>query len=219
MAMRLGIFGGTFNPIHMAHLRSAEEVREAHGLDEVWFIPSASPPHKSAASVAPARHRLAMVRRAISGNPSFRVSSIELQRRGRSYSIDTLRVLQKHRPQAQLSLILGLDAFAEIGTWKEYESLFSLCDMIVTSRPGSTAGRLRRFLPVAARRHFWYAPDRLSLQHRSGRRVFYQTISDLDISATMIRGHIRRGESIRYLVSPGVERYIRQHHLYVERTA
>jgi nicotinate-nucleotide adenylyltransferase len=215
--IRIGIFGGTFNPIHLGHLRSAEEVREAQGLDRILFIPSASPPHKGARDLAGAAHRLAMVKLAIAGNPHFRASSIELQRDGRSYSIDTLRLLRQRQPRAQFAFILGLDAFQEIGTWKEYRSLFGLCEFIVTSRPQYRAVRLRALLPVAARGEFCYSPDGLSLEHRSGHRVVYQRISDFAISASAIRERLRAGASIRYLVHESVSRYIARHHLYSRR--
>jgi nicotinate (nicotinamide) nucleotide adenylyltransferase len=133
--MRIGIFGGTFNPIHLAHLRSAEEVRAALRLDHVLFIPSAAPPHKRSDGLTSPAHRLAMVRLAIRGNPHFRVSTIEIERRGRSYSVDTLRALRRRIPGARFFFIMGMDAFREIATWKEYRSLFALSNIVVTSRP------------------------------------------------------------------------------------
>ena len=215
--MRVGILGGTFNPIHLAHLRSAEEVREAQRLDEVLFIPSATPPHKRADGLMTAAHRLAMVRLAIRGNPHFRVSTLEVERRGRSYSVDTLRALHAQLPRAQFFFILGMDAFREITTWRDYQSIFALCNLVVTSRPAYDDAPLLRALPVAVRAEFCYRPKAKRLEHRTGNQVIFQRISDLDISASAIRHRLHRGFSIRYLVPTNVERYIAQHRLYARR--
>jgi nicotinate-nucleotide adenylyltransferase len=211
---RLGVFGGTFDPIHVAHLRCAEEAREQLGLDRVLFIPSASPPHKGGRAVASARDRLAMVRRAVARNPGFEVSPMELERRGRSYTVDTLRVLRERLPDTRLVLLLGLDAFREIGTWKEYEALFVLADMAVFSRPGHRSSNLRALLPIAARGSFCYSRSRRRLEHRSGNQVIFLDVTALDISATAIRRRAAQGRTIRYLVPPGVERYVSEHRLY-----
>ncbi|HVM97026.1 MAG TPA: nicotinate-nucleotide adenylyltransferase, partial [Candidatus Acidoferrales bacterium] len=202
--MRIGILGGTFNPIHLAHLRSAEEVREAQGLDRVLFIPSASPPHKRQRDLASAAHRVAMVRRAIAGNSAFRVSTIELDRPGRSYSVDTLRSLLQRMPQATFTFILGIDAFREIGTWKEYRALFGLCDIVVTSRPPRLQTRLNESIPVAAQKDFCYRRRTNTLEHKTGHRIVYQEISDLEVSASYLRERLARGLSIKYLVPPSV---------------
>jgi nicotinate-nucleotide adenylyltransferase len=214
-ARRIGILGGTFNPIHLGHLRSAEEVREAQRLDRVLFIPSASPPHKRHDGLASAPHRLAMARRAVSGNPFFRVSTIEIERSGHSYSVDTLRALHVRMPGAAFAFIIGMDAFREIDTWKDYESIFELCDLVVTSRPPRAETALIDLLPVAVRDQFWYAGG--DLAHRTGNRILFQRISDLDISASAIRERLAAGLSIRYLVPPAVERYIVRHGLYGRR--
>ena len=213
-AARIGLLGGTFNPIHLAHLRCAEEVCEAQGLDRVLLVPSATPPHKGAGNLAPAAHRLAMVRLAIAGNPRFRVSTLEIDRGGRSYSVDTLRALRTAMPAAQFTFIMGLDAFREIDTWREYTQLFELCDIVVTSRPPLRAPPGRRILPVAVRRHFWYLPEQVVLEHQKGTRVIFQPITALDISATAIRQRLATGSSIRYLVPDPVLRYIQRHGLY-----
>lgn len=215
--MRIGILGGTFNPIHLGHLRSAEEVRERHRLDRVLFIPSASPPHKKRARIAPAANRIAMIRRAIAGNPWFRVSTVEIDRSGRSYTVDTLDQLRRAHPRHEFVFILGADAFREIATWKDYRRLFELCDFIVTSRPSCDEIRLSSLLPVAARKDFCYLKNRNVLEHRSGHEIVFQRISDLAISSSDIRDRSRRGDSIRYLVSPTVESYIARHQLYGRR--
>ena len=217
-APRIGIFGGTFNPIHLGHLRSAEEVREAQRLDRVLFVPSALPPHKPAAGVASAADRVAMVRLAIAGNPHFRVSTIEVDRGGHSYSVDTLRLLRARRHAARFVFIIGLDAFREISSWKDYQDLFTLCDLVVTSRAGIAAAPLRAALPVAVRRDFCYRPEARALEHRTGNQIIFQSITDLDISASAIRHQLRSGSSIRYLVPAAVARYIARHGLYAGRS-
>lgn len=217
--MRIGIFGGTFNPIHLGHLRSAEEVRECQQLDRILFIPSASPPHKRGADVAPARHRLAMVRLALAGNRAFQVSSIEIDRPGHSYSVDTLDALGTANPKVRYTFILGLDAFREISTWKNYRRLFELCDIVVTSRPSYDEASLPALIPIAAQKDFCYRPKRNVLEHRSGHQIVFQRVSDFAISASDIRARRRRGDSVRYLVPQSVERYLARHNLYGRRPA
>src|SRR5215470_5358451 len=208
---RIGIFGGTFDPIHIGHLRCAEEAREQLRLDEVLFIPAADPPHK-ARRITPAVHRLAMVRRAIAGYAPFRASTIEIDRGGRSYTVDTLRALRAELPSGTaLTLLLGLDAFREIGTWKEYRALFGLADVAVWTRPPHRIGSALALLPVAARADFCYGPNQTRLRHRTGNQIRFLTVTALDVSASAIRLRLRRGRSIRYLVPSPVERYLSRH--------
>lgn len=215
--MRIGIFGGTFNPIHIGHLRSAEEVREQQRLDRILFVPSATPPHKKHLEIVPAADRLAMVRCAIAGNVGFRASSVEIDRAGRSYSVDTLDSLRVAHPRVRFAFILGIDAFREIATWKSYQRLFELCDIVVTSRPSYENTPLLSLIPVAARKQFCYRRHRKVLEHRSGHEVVFQQVTDFGISASDIRERKRRGESIRYLVPKTVETYINRHGLYGHR--
>ncbi|MEO8602638.1 MAG: nicotinate-nucleotide adenylyltransferase [bacterium] len=215
----LGVYGGTFDPVHFGHLRCAEEAREQLGLQRVLFIPAADPPHK-ARRMTPAAQRLAMVRLAIAGNPAFAASPIELQRRGPSYSIDTLRQLRAQLGTAtHLTLLVGLDAFRDIGTWHEYRSLFGLADMAVWSRPPLRLVAPRALLPVAARKDFCYGSSRTELIHHTGNRIRFLTVTALDISASAIRQRARRGRSIRYLVPAAVERYLIREGLYMQSRA
>jgi len=156
--MRVGLFGGTFSPIHFGHLRSAEEVREAFSLDRVYFMPAARPPHKGGGDVAPAAHRLKMVELAVADNPFFSASAVEFERGGPSYSIDTIRHFLTTLQPAALSFIVGLDAFHELHTWKDYAAIPELCDLIVTSRPGLPTPPPEQLLPVALQTVFWYDP-------------------------------------------------------------
>lgn len=214
-APRVGVFGGTFDPIHVAHLRCAEEAREQLDLDRILFIPAADPPHKTGRRIAPAHHRLAMVKLAAAGNPRFRVSTVEIERRGPSYTVDTLRSLRlRLAPGVRLMLLLGLDAFRELDTWKEYRRLFALADLAVWTRPPGRIRATRALLPVAARREFCYANDQRTLIHDTGTRIHFLTVTALDISASDIRRRLQRGESVRYLVPSAVERYATREGLY-----
>jgi len=210
---RIGLFGGTFNPIHLGHLRGAEEIRGTFNLQEVIFIPAAIPPHKVAEGVIEARHRLEMVRLGTATNPSFSATDIELTRPGKSYSIDTVRYFRERHPNA-LFFILGRDAFVEIGTWKEFQQLFSLCNFIVMTRPGFQKNLSKVQLPESLVRVFRYDEEIKGWIHPSGHTLHFREITYLDISSTRVRELIETGESIRYLIPAEVEAYIRREGLY-----
>ena len=215
--MRIGLFGGTFDPIHWGHLRSAEEVREAFALDRILFIPTAKPPHKRGQTKTSARDRLAMVRLALASNPLFGVSTVEINRRGVSYSIDTLRhFAQRNRGADSYYFILGLDAFREIGSWKDFREVFPLCNFIVTSRPGSRKTNLLSGVSVAVQKLFCYDPVRKFYRHRSGTTLHFLQLTDFAVSASDIRARVRQKKSIRYLVPKTVEGYIDKRGLYTE---
>ena len=157
--MRLGLFGGTFDPVHSGHLKSAQEVREAYALDEVCFVPCGVPPHRNARPGAAAHHRLEMVRLAVADNPGLGVSDLEVMRPGASYSIDTVRhFAARLAPGDALYLILGLDAFLLIGSWKDWRELLALTHVIVTSRPGFGGELPYDKIPVVVREAFCYDP-------------------------------------------------------------
>jgi nicotinate-nucleotide adenylyltransferase len=207
--------GGTFDPIHLAHLRVAEELRERFDLDVVRFVPSAVPPHKRGRGVLAAPHRLRMVERANAGHPGFVAWDVELRRQGPSYSIDTLRTLRHEvGADARIVFALGWDAFAEIHTWREYAAIFGVCDVAIVTRPGHPTTLRREHLPVATRGAFRYDRASAGFRHASGHAVTLHAVTALDISATDIREHVRRGRSIRYLVPDAVREYIATHHLY-----
>lgn len=211
----VGIFGGTFDPIHLGHLRAAEEVRESQGLDEIRLVPAAVPPHKTRAGISGAHHRLAMTRLATAGVPGFRVWDVELARPGPSYSVDTLRTVRAEvGPGARVVFVVGRDAFAEFHTWHEYDTIFGLCDVVVVTRPPWPLGLTLDDLPVATRPAFRYDPGSEAIRHVSGRGVSLQRITALDISATAIRASVAEGRSIRFLVPPAVEAYIAERRLY-----
>lgn len=213
--MKIGLFGGTFDPIHWGHLRSAEEVGETYKLDRVYFIPAAIPPFKRAQTATPATDRLQMVRLAVAHNPRFRASTIEISRTGVSYSIHTIRAFAaRKRSRDRLYFIIGLDAFREIGKWKDFREIFPLCNFIVTSRPGSKESDPLKGTGVAVKKLFCYDSQSRTYRHRSGTRVYFIELTDIAISASEIRALVRRGKSIRYLVPANVEKYIKRHGLY-----
>jgi nicotinate-nucleotide adenylyltransferase len=210
---RIGLFGGTFNPIHMGHLRGAEEIREAFGLQHVIFIPAAIPPHKATEEVIEAKHRLEMVRLATAYNPFFSTTDIELSRPEKSYSIDTVRYFRKQHPDI-FFFILGRDAFMEIETWKEFQHLFSLCNFIVMTRPGFQKTLSTSPLPEALIPVFRYDQEIKGWIHTSGYTLHFKDITVLDISSTKVRELIEKGGSVRYLIPSEVEAYIKKHGLY-----
>ena len=207
--------GGTFNPVHLGHLRGGEEIREAFHLDEVIFIPSSIPPHKITEKVIEAGHRFEMVRLAISSNPYFSASDLEISRPGKSYSIETIRHF-RDRNQDTFFFILGSDAFVEIETWKEFQSLFSLCHFVVMTRPGSQKETLS--LPRALIPNFRYSSKEKAWIHISGYMLYFKEISFLDISSTKVRELIEEGKSVRYLIPREVETYIQEHSLYRKKS-
>jgi nicotinate-nucleotide adenylyltransferase len=207
---RIGLFGGTFNPIHLGHLRGAEEIREAFELQEVIFIPAALPPHKMTGEIIQAHHRLEMVKQATQKNPQFSTSDVELKRSGKSYSIDTIRYFRE-KLKGSVYFILGKDAFVEIETWKDFRNLFSLCNFIIMTRPG-----LKQAFPLpgALAPDFRYDQGASGWVHVSGNMIFFKKINFLDISSTRVRELVEKGESIKYLVPLEVEAYIEKHGLY-----
>lgn len=212
--MRVGLFGGSFNPVHLGHLRSAEEDREALSLDLVYFIPAASPPHKPQGDLAPAEHRLQMVRLATKGNRHFMVSDFEIRRGGRSYSIETVRFfLTTLRQPATLFLLMGADQFAELDTWKDAEEIARLCNLVVHTREREGETGPNR-VSVAALKRFGYIKHDDHYVHPGGNTLSFVATTNLPISGTGIRRKLQRGESISYLVPADVVDYIQRHSLY-----
>jgi nicotinate-nucleotide adenylyltransferase len=214
--MKTGIFGGTFNPIHFAHLRIAEEIREHFALAKVIFVPAATPPHKPLADDLSFAERLKMVELAVRENPFFSVSDLEGKREGKSYSIDTLHLFRKLYPTDEFFFIMGSDSFAEFGSWKEYAAIFSCCNIVTITRPGARISLLEA-LPVDIAHEFCYHEAENRLSHRSGYSVYSIEGTQLDISSTTVRSLARRGSSIKYLVPETVERYIRQQRFYAQK--
>jgi len=212
--MRVGLFGGSFNPIHFGHLRAAEEVREALSLDLVYLIPAASPPHKVEGDLAPAEHRLQMVRLATKGNRHFMASDVEVRRTGRSYTIETIQYyLATLRQPATLYLLMGSDQFTELETWKNCDELVTLCNLAVHTRLAEGQSGPPR-VSLAALKRFGYSRAEDHYVHSSGHTLSFVDTIVFPISATAIRQKIQRGQSINYLVPSDVSDYIRRHGLY-----
>ena len=191
-ARRLGVMGGTFDPIHHGHLVAASEVQSAFELDEVVFVPTGRPWQKSSRDVAPAEHRYLMTVIATASNPRFTVSRVDIDRTGPTYTIDTLRDLSAQRPDAQLFFITGADALAQILSWKDSDEIFDLAHFIGVTRPGHTLDDAG--LPA----------DRVSLME----------VPAMAISSTDCRVRVAKGEPVWYLVPDGVVQYIGKYGLY-----
>lgn len=189
-ARRIGVYGGTFDPIHNGHLQAVSQVQQAYSLETVIFVPTGQSWQKS--GVSSADDRLAMVQLALSGHPSFSVSRVDIDRAGPTYTANTLAELQADNRDAELFFILGNDAYAGIDTWKDASSLTDLAQLIVMVRADRAEGGVFPEKP----------------------RVNLMQIAALPISATDIRQRVRDGESIAGLVPEAVERYIHEHHLY-----
>lgn len=191
--MRIGLFGGTFDPVHLGHLISAEQVREQCNLEQVWFLPALVPPHKNGQTVTEAAHRLQMVELAIAGNPYYRASRVEFERSGSSYTVDTMAILRERHPKHTFYFIIGADMVADLPNWHRIEQLVKDTEFVGLARPGY---------------------ERPQLADAIASRVQYADMPLLEISATGIRERVRTGRSIRYFVPDRVRNYIEEHRLY-----
>lgn len=212
---RVGVMGGTFDPVHLGHLRLAEEAVEALGLDTLLFVPAAVPPHKLARSILSFRHRWRMLEIATRDHPRFAVSDVEVQVPGKSYTVITLRKLTElYGKEVDLFFILGLDAFLELDTWWHFEELFGLARMAVLRRPGCDEAGIARFLTERVSSQYARSPDGARFTHPQLLPVHGLPNTWLDISATRIRQLVSAGKSIRYLVLAEVMEYIQANRLY-----
>lgn len=199
---RLGVMGGTFDPIHYGHLVTAESVRHQFGLAKVIFVPAGRPPHKANEKISAPEHRLAMTRLAVASNPCFEVSALEIERPGPSYSYDTvLEIKRRYRP-VEVYFITGADAVLEILTWHRVEELLAACYVVAATRPGYDLTTLREKLAQL--------PAQLVNQ------IVPIEVPALAISSTEIRRRVREGKPIKYLLPEAVEAYIMEHGLYRE---
>ena len=220
--LRLGLLGGSFNPVHNGHLAIARQTREALGLDQVLFIPTSQPPHKPNNSLAPAQNRYEMVHMAIASDPTFAISDVEIRRPGKSYTIDTVRLLQQeYGPQTQLFFLIGLDAFLDFPSWRDPQTLLTLCRFVVLSRPGLS---FRSLSTVALLPPIPY-PSLADLDAGRISRIeaplgeqglICLKLPPCPVSASDIRARIRQGLPAANQLPPLVESYILHHHLYQE---
>jgi nicotinate-nucleotide adenylyltransferase len=221
--LRIGLLGGTFNPIHCCHLSIAQSVLENVELDRMVFVPSGDPPHKTCEGLAPARHRVEMVRLAIAGTAAFSVSEVEIDRSSKSYSIDTIRLLRTvHGAECEQFFVIGLDAFLEIGSWKEASELIHSIHFVVISRPGSQFVSLSRipilprFDPQALAALDGEHERRMDVSLSSTTRLILLRLAPCNISASLIRDRLKHGQSVSNLLPAPVESYILQNNLYME---
>lgn len=224
--MRIGVIGGTFDPIHLGHLRAAEEIYWAFGLDQVIFVPSARPPHKDEKGIeASALQRYEMASLATLSTPYFTVSPIELNRPGRSYSIDTIRELRtRYGEGSPIYFIMGVDAFEDIATWKDARELLSLAQVLVIARPGWRLDEVERSMAPSQRRllgdpRFKYLriseiTPQVADQCDEPRLVLLVEVVSLEISSSEVRQLVKEGRSIRHLVTESVAAYIGKNRLY-----
>lgn len=197
---RIGIMGGTFDPIHLGHLVTAEAVRIQYQLERVIFVPAGIPPHKLNMKITAARHRYIMTVMATYGNPNFYVSSMEVDRPGPSYTIDTIREMQKiYGPETELYFITGADAVQELAEWRDVNQLLTLCYFVAATRPGSD-NTLDKVID--------------SFGELGRQRIYHVATPELDISSTDIRRRLRSGQSIKYIVPECVSKYIEKEGLY-----
>ncbi len=219
---RLGLLGGSFNPVHNGHLAIARQTREALGLDRILFIPTSHPPHKPNDNLAPTQDRYEMVRLAIASDPYFAISDVEIRRPGKSYSIDTIRLLQQeYGAQTQLLFLIGLDAFLDFPSWRKPLTLLELCPFVVLSRPGQSFRSLSTVAllpPIPQSSLADLDAGRISqFEAPLGKqRLICLQLPPCAVSASDIRARIRRGLPVANLLPPLVESYILQHHLYQE---
>jgi len=204
----VALFGGTFNPIHYGHLAIAEEVRTKYNLDKVIFVPASLPPHKDPTDLADAKKRSVMAYLATVSNPCFEVSTLEIDRGGKSYSVDTVRHFAEYfGDNVDLYFILGADMLRDIATWKNIEELLKMCRFIAVSRPGYDVQKIFN-------QHF-LASDNFNLASELIDRIFIEEMPMLDISATQIRRRVKEWKSIKYLVPEPVEQFIHNQQLYL----
>lgn len=219
--MKIGLFGGTFNPIHRCHLATAAQTRDRLSLDRVVFIPSGDPPHKPSESLAPAKHRFEMVRRAIESDPSFAISDVEVRQPTTSYSINTVRTLQEeYGPAAELFFIIGLDAFLELPSWRHAPDLLRSCHFVVVSRPGVEFLSLCEMPLLPAIERVSLAAldaqqqDRLDIPIPNGIGLTLFRLPPCDVSASEIRHRLKNRISLSDLLPAPVESYIIRFGLY-----
>lgn len=199
--MRIGVFGGSFDPVHYGHLRLAEACREAAQLDQVLFMPAATAPHKRDLPLAPARDRVEMLKLAIGGHEAFVVSELELERGGVSYTVDTLTALKEVQPEAEFFLLMGADTFMDLPNWREPKRVIELALPLVVCRGGMAP-------PTDAAFEWISEPRRTQIREA----MVEMPVSE--ISSSGIRQMISMGKSVRYLVPRGVEKYVQVQGIY-----
>ena len=216
--MKWGLFGGTFDPIHIGHLRCAVEILEIFDLNRIIFVPASRPPHKLNAAITSFYHREQMIRLAIEGNPVFSFSDVEKKRGGISYSVETVEyILEKYRlDNLELYFILGQDAFHAIRTWKDWERLLLLCHFTVMTRPGYVNRGLKEILGEEFGSRFCYEKAVDGFRGPTGHLIYFREVTFLDIASGVVRKWAKEDREIRYLVPEEIRHYILKNGLYKE---
>ena len=219
----IGLFGGTFNPLHNGHLKVAEDVKAAFNLEKIYFIPSAVPPHKGTEHLADASDRFQMIKAAISTGKSFVASDVEIKRPGPSYTIDTIRYFKnKVFLSTPIYLLVGVDAFLEIDTWKSFREFFDLIPIIVMTRPAKNTrpfsalvDKLEDYIHVHVDSEYDFSQEKSCFVHLKKQPVYLCRVTPVDISSTRISNFVRQGVSIKHKVPDIVEKYIHKKGLYL----
>lgn len=214
MPRRLGIFGGTFDPVHLGHLRAAQEALDMLGLDEMLFVPAAVPPHKPNRKIVSFQSRWRMLELAVAGNSRFRLSDLEQRMPGKSYTVHSLRHLRRENPRAELFFLAGCDAFLEMDTWYNFKEIFRLADIVVLCRPQCDEDRVLRFVTGRVSELYRLIPESGQICHPALGSVHNLQNTRMDISSTRIRELAAQGQSVRYLVPDEVWSYIGENDLY-----
>jgi len=212
--LRLGVFGGTFDPVHLGHLRAAQEALDILGLDEMLFVPVAVAPHKPGSQILFFESRWRMLQLAIAGNPRFRLSDLEQRMPGKSYTVHSLKQLREENPGAELFFLVGCDAFFEMDTWYEFKEIFRLADIVVLCRPECRENEILQFLSKRVSELYRIVPDNREIRHPVLCSVYSLPNTRMDISSTRIRELASEGRSVRYLVPDNVWSYIGENRLY-----
>jgi nicotinate-nucleotide adenylyltransferase len=200
--MRLGIYGGTFDPVHFGHLLLAEQCREQCGLDQIWFVPAGTPPHKQDTGITPGPRRAEMLEFALAGYANFAVNTLEIKRSGPSYTVETLRHLRQEHPEHELFLLVGTDSLEDLPLWRAPAEIAALATLVVANRGNAPQPDLE--------------PLRLHLGTEAVDRIQVAQMPGIDFSSRDIRRRVQQGQSIRYMTPRAVEQYILEHRLYRE---
>ncbi len=202
--MRLGLFGGTFDPIHLGHLILAEQCREQCQLDKVWFLPSGDPPHKPTSSITPGKQRTEMIEFAIAGHEHFSVNSMELDREGTTFTVQTLEELKLAHDSRELFFLIGADSLTDFPTWRSPERILELATLVAVNRGNAHPQPIEPLIEA--------------LGPLAKTRIQQLQIPDIEISSSDIRTRIQQGKSIRYLVPRSVEVYIADQKVYPQQS-
>ncbi|NOX33995.1 MAG: nicotinate (nicotinamide) nucleotide adenylyltransferase [Deltaproteobacteria bacterium] len=214
--MDIGLFGGTFNPFHNGHIGIIHHVKKEYGLEKIFLIPSATPPHKPGINLAPAKDRFAMVKKSLKGREGFFVSNKELIRKGPSFTIDTINEFKKeYGPETSLFLLMGSDAFSDITTWERKDQLFKTVQIIIMLRGHrENTNTIASFIDENISKEYTFNEHDNTFSHKKKQKIMICKVPKIDISSTLIRERVKNNKSIKDLVPADVEKIIRTKELY-----